>query len=66
MPPNKSLQGPVIDKVPGCGRSGVLLEQVVRARVLKGRRLALNSAVRRHDIGCAIGSDDRIRGWCVV
>jgi len=34
MPSNKSLQGPVIDKVLGRGRDAALLEQVVRARVL--------------------------------
>ena len=37
MSTNKSLQGPVIHKVLGRGRSGGMLEQVVRARVLKGR-----------------------------
>jgi len=37
-PPNKSLQGPVIHTVLGRGRDAALIEQVVRARVLKGRR----------------------------
>ena len=40
MPPNQSLQGPVNHKVLGRGRSGVLLEEVVRARVLNVRRPA--------------------------
>jgi len=39
-PHNKSLQGPWSDKVLGRGRDTALLEQVVRARVLKGRRPA--------------------------
>ena len=38
--PNKSLQGSVIHKVLGRGRFGSQLEQVVRARVLNGRRAA--------------------------
>jgi len=40
MPPNKSLQGPVMDKVLGRGRDATLLAQVVRARVLSRRRAA--------------------------
>ena len=38
--PNKSLQGPGIDKVLGRGRSGGVLAQVLRARVLSRRRAA--------------------------
>jgi len=38
--PNKSLQGSGTDKVLGRGRSGGVLKQVVRARVLKGTRPA--------------------------
>jgi len=37
---NKSLQGSGTDKVLGRGRSGGVLKQVVRARVLKGTRPA--------------------------
>jgi hypothetical protein len=40
LSPKKSLQGPVIHKVLGRGRDATLLEQVMRARVLKGRRPA--------------------------
>ena len=40
LPPNKSLQGSWTDKVLGRGRSGVLLEQVMRARVLNRWRAA--------------------------
>ena len=40
MPSNKSLQGSVTDKVLGRGRSGGMLEQVVRARVLNRCRAA--------------------------
>lgn len=40
VPHNKSLQGPVSHKVLGRGRSGGVLEQVLRARVLKGQRVA--------------------------
>jgi len=38
--PNKSLQGSGTDKVLGRGRSGRVLEQVVRARVLNRLRPA--------------------------
>ena len=38
MTHNKSLRWPVIHKVLGRGRSGGVLEQVVRARVLKRPR----------------------------
>ena len=34
VPPNKSLQGPVIHKVLGRGGDATMLEQAVRARVL--------------------------------
>jgi hypothetical protein len=40
VPSNKSLQGPVTDKVLGRGREAALLEQVVRARVLNRLRAA--------------------------
>jgi hypothetical protein len=40
VPPNKSLQGSVNHKVLGRGRSGVVLEQVLRARVLNRWRAA--------------------------
>ena len=40
VPPNKSLQGPVIHKVLGRGLDSTLLEQVVRARVLARWRAA--------------------------
>jgi len=39
-PPNKSLQGSVTHKVLGRGRSGSVLDQVVRARVLNRSRAA--------------------------
>ena len=35
--PNKPLKRPGMDKVPGRGRGGGVLEQVLRARVLKGQ-----------------------------
>jgi len=37
MPPNKPLQRSGLDKVPGRGRGGGVLEQVLRARVLIGQ-----------------------------
>ena len=41
VPPNKSLQGPVIDKVLGRGRPSLVLTiSAVRARVLNRRRPA--------------------------
>ena len=40
VPSNKSLQGSVNHKVLSRGRSGGVLEQVLRARVLKGTRAA--------------------------
>jgi hypothetical protein len=40
VPPNKSLQGSVTHKVLGRGRSGGVLEQVLRARVLMRPRAA--------------------------
>jgi len=40
LPPNKSLRGSGTDKVLGRGRNTALLEQVLRARVLKRTRAA--------------------------
>jgi hypothetical protein len=37
MTPNKPLQRSGVDKVPGRGRVGAVLEQVLRARVLTGQ-----------------------------
>jgi hypothetical protein len=39
-PPNKPLQRSGVDKVPGRGRGGLVLEQIPRARVLKRQRPA--------------------------
>ena len=36
-PSNNPLQRSGVDKVLGCGRGEVVLEQVLRARVLKGQ-----------------------------
>jgi hypothetical protein len=38
VPPNKPLQRSGVDKVLGRGRGDVVLEQVLRARVLRCRR----------------------------
>jgi hypothetical protein len=40
VPPNRPLQGSGVHKVLGRGRSGVLLDQVLRDRVLSRQRAA--------------------------